>query len=55
MNLSAQNNPEPKKENVPRTISSDELFMGSREIVIRHKDEFYRLSITKAGKLILNK
>lgn len=37
------------------SIRSEDLFQGSREIVIEHAQEKYRLIITKAGKLILNK
>ena len=36
-------------------IRSEEIFQGEREIVIVHGDIQYRLMITKAGKLILNK
>ena len=36
-------------------ISSEQLFQGSREVIIEHSQEQYRLMITKAGKLILNK
>lgn len=39
----------------PKVISSQELFLGSQEILIRHNKDLYRLLITKAGKLILNK
>ena len=39
----------------PKAIKSEELFGGCREVVIQHKDVRYRLMITKAGKLILNK
>jgi hemin uptake protein HemP len=38
----------------PRVVSS-ELFRGKREVVIVHRDQEYRLSITKADKLILTK
>ena len=34
---------------------SEELFKGAREILIEHDSTCYRLMITKAGKLILNK
>lgn len=37
----------------PRTISSQELFAGAREIVIEHGDRLYRMRITQNGKLIL--
>lgn len=39
----------------PLVVNSEELFRGRREIFIRHCDGQYRLLITKAGKLILNK
>lgn len=44
-------------ENDPyfRIFSSADLFQGQKEIIIRHEDQRYRLLITKAGKLILNK
>jgi hemin uptake protein HemP len=38
-----------------RLCTSDELFHGAREIVIRHGREEYRLRITRSGKLILTK
>lgn len=38
-----------------RLISSADLFKGEREVIIRHENQDYRLLITKAGKLILNK
>ncbi len=38
-----------------RIVTSHELFAGKRELVIRHGERRYRLQITKAGKLILNK
>ncbi|OGW78703.1 MAG: hypothetical protein A2Z83_08780 [Omnitrophica bacterium GWA2_52_8] len=34
---------------------SEDLFKNGREIVIFHGELRYRLQITKAGKLILNK
>ena len=40
----------------PGTVyASETLFRGNREIAIRHEGEFYRLRITRQGKLILNK
>jgi hemin uptake protein HemP len=39
----------------PRVVSSADLLEGSREIIIRHVGEDYRLRLTRAGKLILNK
>lgn len=38
-----------------RTISSSDLFDGRREIGIEHHGAYYRLKITRQGKLILNK
>ncbi len=38
-----------------KTIDSDELFKGARELVIRHNQDRYILRITRQGKLILNK
>ena len=40
---------------VTRTISSERLFGGDREIGIEHRGALYRLKITRQGKLILNK
>ncbi len=51
-------NPDPQKkqESAKRKIyRSEDLFGNEREIVIEHGDAQYRLQITKAGKLILNK
>ncbi len=38
-----------------KVLQSQDLFSGLREILIEHNQNYYRLSITKAGKLILNK
>jgi hemin uptake protein HemP len=38
-----------------RVIRSDTLLQGEREVAIQHGSEFYRLRLTKTGKLILNK
>lgn len=38
-----------------RVIASEVLFEGRREIAIAHSGSFYRLKITRQGKLILNK
>jgi hemin uptake protein HemP len=40
---------------VSSRVASSELFRGKREVVIVHGDQEYRLSITKADKLILTK
>jgi hemin uptake protein HemP len=39
----------------PRAVDSRDLMQGEREIVIQHGEEAYRLSVTRAGKLILRK
>ena len=38
-----------------RRITAEELFQGSREVVISHNGEEYRLRITSRAKLILTK
>lgn len=38
-----------------RTITSDQLFDGSGEVVILHNGAQYRLRITRQDKLILTK
>lgn len=38
-----------------RCFESSDLFGGKKEILIRHRGQEYRLLITKAEKLILNK
>ncbi|MGQ3685146.1 MAG: hemin uptake protein HemP [Candidatus Loosdrechtia sp.] len=38
-----------------RIIRSEDIFQNRREVIIWHGTERYRLLITKAGKLILNK
>lgn len=36
-------------------IRSEELLQGGREVQILHAGEVYRLTLTRAGKLILHK
>lgn len=38
-----------------RTLGSDSIFRGEREIGIEHHGALYRLKVTRQGKLILNK
>lgn len=38
-----------------RTLTSDSIFRGEREIGIEHHGALYRLKVTRQGKLILNK
>jgi len=52
-NSSETENPNLKSKS--RVLSSQELFKGTREVLIEHEHEQYRLIITKAGKLVLNK
>ena len=42
-------------QTMPIEISSEALLAGRSEIHIRHRGEIYRLSLTRAGKLILHK
>ena len=48
---------EPAKPEPPprRTIRSEDLLAGAREIAIVHNGEEYRLQVTRNGKLILIK
>lgn len=39
----------------PRTVQSEELLQGAREIRIEHEGETYRLLVTRNEKLILQK
>ena len=38
-----------------KVVSSKDLFGEDKRILIEHGDMFYRLMITRQGKLILNK
>jgi len=40
---------------VPRRLLSSDLLGGSREVIIEHDGDFYRLRCTSKGKLILTK
>lgn len=37
------------------TLRSSDLFAGSREVIIEHQGDLYRLRCTSKGKLILTK
>jgi len=39
----------------PLEISSEALLGGRTEVRVRHRGEIYRLTLTRAGKLILHK
>lgn len=42
-------------QTAPRTVNSRDLLGGERLLLIKHEEEFYRLQLTAAGKLILTK
>lgn len=44
-----------QESNRPVDLDTRELFAGRTEIRIAHDNAVYRLRITRAGKLILNK
>lgn len=44
----------PVAVSAPRTIASDALLRGAREVHIIHRGKRYRLLETRAGKLLLN-
>jgi len=50
-NLPKPDTPSPRME----VINAAVLFRDRRELVIEHRGERYRLSLTKNGKLILTK
>ena len=54
MNLSQLDGHIQNKE-TDRILRSEDLLKDKREVVILHGRENYRLKLTKAGKLILNK
>lgn len=56
MHLQASNNnPIATTNDHRKSINSDMLFTDSNEIVIQHREQQYRLRLTRAGKLILTK
>lgn len=44
----------PSPPNEPRTVASETLLQGARELHITHRGKRYRLLETRAGKLLLN-
>lgn len=50
----ARRQPRPAEPAAP-ALSSDALLAGSREVLIRHGEEEYRLRLTGNNKLILTK
>ncbi|MEW4565168.1 hemin uptake protein HemP [Bremerella sp. JC770] len=60
MNTSEQEQKTPTRSPEPatllkRTIQSEEIMAGEKEVWIQHGDAIYRLCETKSGKLILQK
>lgn len=60
MNTSEQEQKTPAPASDPtsmlkRTIPSEEIMAGEKEVWIQHGDAIYRLCETKSGKLILQK
>ena len=47
--------PRPTPQDAPRTVCSDDLLRGEKEVWILHHGETYRLRCTRQGKLILCK
>lgn len=47
--------PTPGERPPVRVVDSSELFAGSKTVHIRHDGEYYRLLVTRNGKLILQK
>ncbi|GAA4429557.1 MULTISPECIES: hemin uptake protein HemP [Bremerella] len=45
----------PAPQFTKRTIQSEEIMAGEKEVWIQHGDAIYRLCETKSGKLILQK
>lgn len=43
-----------RAQTAPRTVSSDSLLQGARELHITHRGKRYRLLETRAGRLLLN-
>jgi hemin uptake protein HemP len=38
-----------------RVVRVEELLGGNREVLIQHGDEYYRLRLTRNGRLLLTK
>ncbi|TXI22042.1 MAG: hemin uptake protein HemP [Nitrosomonas sp.] len=56
MHLQTSNNSAHSAANdLRKSINSDALFTGNNEIVIQHREQQYRLRLTRTGKLILTK
>ena len=51
----SQPGPEERPAEPRRTVTSEQLLGGAREIAIRHEGQEYRLQVTRNGKLILTK
>lgn len=51
----SNNNTHSVTNDLRKSINTDMLFTGNNEIVIQHREQQYRLRLTRAGKLILTK
>jgi hemin uptake protein HemP len=47
--------PRLQPQSIPPAVESDALLRGTREVLIRHGNELYRLRHTRNDKLILTK
>ncbi len=52
---STQPSEHPEVHTATRCVRSEDLLQGSRELLIAHGQELYRLRLTRSGKLILGK
>ncbi|MEO1498613.1 MAG: hemin uptake protein HemP [Planctomycetota bacterium] len=39
----------------PRLLESEQILEGEKSVLIRHESDVYRLTVTRNGKLILQK
>lgn len=47
--------PHPSDPTPVKVVRSEEILEGGKQVYIEHGESLYRLSVTKQGKLILNK
>jgi hemin uptake protein HemP len=45
----------PTSRTTGRVLESSELLAGEKSVLIRHENELYRLTVTRNGKLLLQK
>lgn len=46
---------QPEEPTTPRRLNAEDLFAGSKEVLIVHGGEVYTLRITSKGRLLLTK